>query len=538
MLQAGTLFGCATVASAADFAQLFGTTDRSPLEYAVGEEMVFDLRTQYFTNAIDGAYVEWERAGDNGNVVTGRCAGTAATIRTSLDRPGFVRILAWLKDAKGKAWLKFEGGAGADVARIRQGVPEPDDFDAFWARQKAALATVPLAAEREEIKSPTPGVKLYKVKLACAGKMPSTGYLSIPEAAEKLPATLEFHGYNASWGGRLRRPPRSVPKDRIQMLVSAHGFDLDSQEKGYYERIQKAASSNGHTHGFDPEQNKNPETSYFLGMVLRDVRACEYVKTLSEWNGRDLTVAGYSQGGMQAIWMGALVPGVSNVSAGIPWNCDMGGSEVKRLRGDWYVKWVPGLGYYDPVNFARRIPRTCTVQIPHAGLCDYVCPPSGVMAFWNNLTCPRRIRWVQNSTHGTEPPYPNDSWEYRADDFLVALPAEKGEPKPPAGDRLAAYVRANWTLAPHDRMAWNVGTSSAHLAKIAEGLGLDPSLAVTPADARRNFAALVTANRDLIPYAQIVYLLEMPRREFAAELKKAGLDASAKPLCPKLHWHP
>lgn len=516
-------------------AQLFGTTPQSPVEYAVGEEIVFDIRTVNATNVPAGTSVEWERAGDDGRTERGKAAGTSVTVKTSLDRPGFVRVLAWLRDADGKELLKFEGGAGADVAKIRQGVPEPKDFDAFWARQKAKLAAVPMTVEREEIKSPTPGVRLYKVKIACAGKMPSSGYLSIPETSTKLPARLEFHGYNASWIGRNTRPPRSVRTDAIVMAVSAHGFDL-GRDGAYYNEVRKASSSNGYTHGFDPEENKDPESSYFLGMALRDVRACEYVKTLPEWNGRDLSVGGYSQGGLQSIWMAALVPGVTGASAGIPWNCDMGGSEVGRLRGDWYVKWTPGLGYFDPVNFASRIPAACCLQVPHAGLCDYICPPSGVSAFWNRLTCPRRIRWVQNSTHGTEPPRPNDCWEYRDDDLSIALPPEEGAPAAlPAkyADALSAYVAVNWDLVPHDRLAWNVGASSDLILPLAKNLGLDPDLAVTAADARRNFDEILRRNRNLIPYSQILYLLEMPRREFAAR----GGDAK-KPRCPKLYWHP
>lgn len=527
----GVLLGAAL----GTYAQLFGTTSGSPLEYRVGEEMVFDIRTVNATNVPAGTSVEWERAGDDGLTVTGRCDGTSVTVKTSIDRPGFVRLIARLKDASGKELLKFEGGAGADVAKIRQGVPEPKDFDAFWARQKAKLAAVPMTVEREALKSPTPGVKLYKVKIACAGPMPSTGYLSIPEKPVKLPARLEFHGYNASWLGRNNRPPRSVSNTEIVMAVSAHGFDL-GREGAYYNKIREGTVSNGYTHGFDPVENANPETSYFLGMALRDVRACEYVKTLPEWNGKDLTAGGYSQGGLQSIWVAALVPGVSVASAGIPWNCDIGGSEVGRLRGDWYVKWVPGLGYFDPVNFAARIPKTCYLQIPHAGLCDYICPPSGVSAFWNNLTCPRRIRWVQNSTHGTEPPCPKDCWEYRNDDFEVALPPEAGAPAAlPAkyADALSAYVAVNWDLVPHDRLAWNVGASSDLILQIAKNLGLDPDLAVTAADARRNFEEILRRNRNLIPYSQILYLLEMPRREFAARVGEAK-----KPRCPKLYWHP
>ncbi len=31
-------------------------------------------------------------------------------------------------------------------------------------------------------------------------------------------------------------------------------------------------------------------------------------------------------------------------------------------------------------------------------------PPTGVAAFYNNLSCPKKIVWFQGSTHGYVPP--------------------------------------------------------------------------------------------------------------------------------------
>ena len=103
------------------------------------------------------------------------------------------------------------GGAAADPRKLCQTKPTPADFEAFWAKRKAELAAVPMTAKLEEIASPTPGVKLYKVSITCAGPRPSTGYLSIPEAPGKYPATVGFHGYGASWGANATNPPKKVP---------------------------------------------------------------------------------------------------------------------------------------------------------------------------------------------------------------------------------------------------------------------------------------------------------------------------------------
>lgn len=162
--------------------------------------------------------------------------------------------------------------------------------------------------------------------------------------------------------------------------------------------------SNGHTHGFDPKQNSDPETAYFCGMTYRVMRGAEYLKSRPEWNGKDFIVTGASQGGLQAIWAAALVPGVTSAMVQIPWCCDIGGTSIGRNHGEWYVQWVPALGYYDPANMARLIPKGCRVAVTHAGIGDYTCPPTGVAVFYNNLTCSKMIKWSQGATHGYTPP--------------------------------------------------------------------------------------------------------------------------------------
>ncbi len=55
------------------------------------------------------------------------------------------------------------------------------------------------------------------------------------------------------------------------------------------------------------------------------------------------------------------------------------------------------------------------MDVTRAGLGDYTCPPTGVAAFYNNLTCPKKIKWVQGSTHGYMPPS-SEKYERRTAD--------------------------------------------------------------------------------------------------------------------------
>ena len=175
-----------------------------------------------------------------------------------------------------------------------------------------------------------------------------------------------------------------------------HGIE-NGQDKAYYAALQ-AGELKGYA--FDKTQNNDPETAYFNGMMLRVMRALEYVKTLPEWNGKDLIAEGGSQGGLQSLSAAGLDPDVTRCQAWKPWCCDLGGSTLGRVEG-WRPAWSPALAYYDPINHAKRI--RCETMIV-TGLGDYVCPPSGNSVVYNNLKGPKTIEYIQGATHGMDPP--------------------------------------------------------------------------------------------------------------------------------------
>ena len=135
-------------------------------------------------------------------------------------------------------------------------------------------------------------------------------------------------------------------------------------------------------------------------MILRVLRAIEFLKAQPEWNGKDLRAAGGSQGGFQALAAAALDKDVTQCAANVPWCCDLGGITLGRLRG-WRPDYADGLGYYDAANMAKRI--KCETKIV-GGLGDYVCPPSGVCVLYNNINAPKQLDLVQGKTHGYTPP--------------------------------------------------------------------------------------------------------------------------------------
>ncbi len=385
--------------------------------------------------------ISWVRKGDDGKEEKGLIpldGKMPMTLTTKLDRPGNVLVTAYVVDKTGAhvkrdkpapnacSWeggakeVEFIGGALVEPEKLDQAHPEPEDFDAFWARQKARLAAVPMIVERVEVK-PGKICRNWKVKIACAGPRPVTGYLSIPKNAKpkSLKAVCQFHGY----GTGIQQAPEDGWEGVISFSVNAHGYDFD-QDKAYYDNFLDGIHPPSTSYGFSTWQNEYPEGCYFNGMALRLLRAYDFVRTLPEWDGKTLEARGGSQGGLQSMWAAGLVDGLTKAYPVVPWCCDLGPDAVKdRMAPGWRIHWTKGISYYDPVNFAKRA--KCFVAIERAGLGDTCCLPSSIAILYNKLAADRRsIVWVQGSKHGYVPPMPNQSVELPSGKTVAAFRGE------------------------------------------------------------------------------------------------------------------
>ena len=377
------------------------------LAHAPGEEIVFSVfALDSNKNPVEGN-VSWKlEADDKRTAETGSGTATADSpvlVKTTMDKPGFLRLTATMKTAEGKE-VKFIGGAAVSPDAL-QALPEPEDFDAFWAAQKkivddADLSKAVLTDAPENIASQD-RYKNFRVRKLifpyAEGMAPATAWVVTPKnAAPKSLKAIKasFDGYG--FGGK--QPPQWFDWNAINIQINAHGYDL-AREPEYYKEFEEGTKSNGQGYGMDPAQNSNRDTCYFRGMVLRDLAALRVAMSLPEWSGEILEVGGGSQGGFQCVAMAALIPETTKCVPNAPWLCDQGGeAELGRLPG-WRPKYVPALRYFDTVNFAKRV--TCDVRITRSGLADYTCPPSGVTILYNNLTKAksRFIHYIQGSEH-------------------------------------------------------------------------------------------------------------------------------------------
>ena len=107
-------------------------------------------------------------------------------------------------------------------------------------------------------------------------------------------------------------------------------------------------------------------------------------------------------------------------------------------------------------------------------------------------------------------------------------------------DRLHAFVWRNWQLVEPNRLAEVVGTSTENIIAIAASMGLSVAAPVEPWMRERGYITIVRRNWHLLPYDQLLQLLDMSAEQLAFSLIeddslfiKLG---SLKPKCEPLRY--
>ena len=350
------------------------------------------------------------------------------TVKLSLEKPGWSYVSFQLFDSnkkplslkRGKRNVRVVGtGIILDPEKLTPVRPEPKDFDAFWNANKAELAKTPLKViMKKEVPSPKSHI-FYDVRLTCAGPKPVSGYLTVPRNSKgrKYPVVLVVDGAG------VRDSGKSHYGNAVTFSINAHGIP-NGQPKKFYDDLAKGALK-----GYTAFGRENRNTIYFRYMFIRVLRALEYVKTLPEWNGKDIIVRGSSQGGAQTLFAAAMDKDVTLAVPTVPAMCDFAGclSKPTRMSG-WprpydasakNAKRRAEWDYYDCVNFARRI--TCPVYVS-TGLIDATCSPTSVYTMFNQLKAKeKKIEFHRNMGHEGR----NDIGQKAFMDYLARVSKKK-----------------------------------------------------------------------------------------------------------------
>ncbi|MBM3999650.1 MAG: hypothetical protein FJ297_08960 [Planctomycetes bacterium] len=107
-------------------------------------------------------------------------------------------------------------------------------------------------------------------------------------------------------------------------------------------------------------------------------------------------------------------------------------------------------------------------------------------------------------------------------------------------NRLHAYVWRNWALVPHDRLARVIGATEDQIGRVALRMGLEPARGLTDAQLRRAHLTIIRRNWHLLPYDQLLALLDWAAERLAYTLREDDFFfvkvGNLKPKCEPLRW--
>jgi cephalosporin-C deacetylase len=380
-------------------------TDRPQALYQTGETARFDLTVTQDGKPLAQGQIQCSLSKDGvepKREETLQIKDGKATLTGTLGEPGFLLLRASIAGQKDFA----QASAGFSPQEIKPSLPVPDDFDAFWAAQKAALAQVEMKSTLTPVTSTLPKVAVYDAQITCLGA-PVSGYYAKPKdaKAKSCPAILFVHGAGVG-GSSLGAVAWSEREGgMLSMDINAHGLP-NGKPKAFYDEQAAGALKDYRFQGRDDR-----EKCYFKGMFLRVIRALDFLTAQPEWDGKTLIVYGSSQGGFQAFAAAGLDPRVTFFCAGVPAGCDHTGIAAGRING-WpkLVTITDGKAveaelqtarYFDNVNFATRA--KCQGAAVTVGFIDTVCPPSSVYAAYNVLTMPKTLHTMPLTGHKSSP---------------------------------------------------------------------------------------------------------------------------------------
>lgn len=343
---------------------------------------------------------------------------------------------------------KKELGFIASPELITAATTKPADMDKFWAAQKKIVEKFPANKPDLEFVREYPAsegkhaVELYKFKIkvdngadaSCEGGT-ADGYFAIPtDVKGKIPAVVTFYGAG-SYGADMRDALYYAQDGAIGISMNPHSIptDLVKQEREDFikNKVHGGEGKNYNKRGVTdaPEKIKakkagaseeiNPEKVYFTGMFRRCYQVLRMAMARPEWDGKNLAVRGFSQGGAQTIAAAYLCPKVSVMTPLCPAMCDNGAQTIGRRSGwpDWVnnpqtPEEIVNVGkYFDPALMAQTIKANMYVGI---GMLDNTCTPTAVSAMYNAFAGKKKYLYMQGIGHGW-----NKEWEKSEREFIL-----------------------------------------------------------------------------------------------------------------------
>ena len=263
------------------------------------------------------------------------------------------------------------------------------DAEREWNRIKESIGRVNAQMIALIERTPLPGFRSHRT--ACEWQKAIRKWSKLPEWAE-CPCLLLLRLPNLLAELEMFEKELATWKQTIQKFQ-----DLQSGKILEFEKLKPGILKNRNYAFNDPDALER-ETNYFVGMFERVYMSLRFLKSLPQWDRKNLAVVGTSQGGAQAIAGGGLESAVTCVVAHVPALGDHGANFAGRDNGwpkfthqkivkaqpDGIQKMLRAVDYVDTAFFAARINPEAALFVS-TGLFDNSAHSSSLAAEFNSF---------------------------------------------------------------------------------------------------------------------------------------------------------
>ena len=309
---------------------------------------------------------------------------------------------------------------------FKSGFRPPKDLKRYWGRQIRRLRAKKTTVRSRPVAIKGYGIECFDVEVSALDTVPVRGYVARPKNAPErsLPIIIQLHaaGVAGDWcKAHAQATADLAMQGAIAFDFNAHGMLNDASED-YYKTLENGPLKD---YSYRPITSRN--SYYFRGMILRAIRALDYITTDPAWDGKTIILLGESQGGAQAVALAGLDDRVTDVVINVPAMIGNGGYLLGRNDAwPWPMEYngvvtptssmldadTEGLTsknarrarkvapYFDGAVLMRGSKARFLVEI---GLVDTTCPPSEVFSGLNGvagevkvISSPYRNHWSAN----------------------------------------------------------------------------------------------------------------------------------------------
>lgn len=372
--------------------------DREDAVYSCGAEAVFKVKATAAPGESLAGTVEARLDNYGKRLISTRQLDLATAsefqVRGTLAKPGFLRLTL-----KG-AGTNLVWSAAFEPTKIKQGGPDPADFDEFWARAIADYdRTVPADIRLEKLEQYSNAKReFFLVSLPTVGNRQAYAFLTIPTDRSKGPFKTRVNVPGAGpveWtnGGGANDVSLAIQVHYYRPVPGLAKNDPKNNELLKQHEENDYLAKYGTKRYCNSGISESREAYHYYGIIMAAQRLVNWLYAEPYVDKSQFVYGGTSQGGGFGLILAGLTQKFVKVQVNVPALTDTLGyldderqsgwpRLIENQRAENREAALRNAPYFDGANFAARI--RCPIRVV-VGFADPSCAPGAVYAGFNRI---------------------------------------------------------------------------------------------------------------------------------------------------------